>query len=111
MLAGYLEGEHNKNIDSLRDGSESKIRCSRSRALAAPFFPGAPIYKDGAEPMLPSCEESNHALLSSLRYDQNEEALHKIAFDDWAKGRMTEPKKAACIDTSQVSAGSTIGLE
>ena len=30
MLASYLEGEHNKSIDSLRDGSESNLLQSLS---------------------------------------------------------------------------------
>ena len=64
MVAGYLKGEHNKNIDSLRDGSESKICCSRSRALAALFFPGAPIYKDGAR----HCTRSHSTMTITIEY-------------------------------------------
>ena len=54
---------------------------------------GAPVYDEGAEHELPDCEESNRALIASLRPDQNEDALHRIAFEDCAKGRMTEPMK------------------
>ena len=53
--------------------------------------------------LLNECEVSNRALISSLRPDANEEALHRIAFDDCAKGRMTKPKRVQCVDTSQVS--------
>ena len=66
------------------------------------FRDGGPLFNDGAEGSLCDCEESNRALIASLRADANEEALHKIAFDDHAKGRMSEPKRIQGADLSQV---------
>ena len=63
---------------------------------------GAPLFDEGAEKYLADCNNSNSELVKSLRRDENEEALHKIALDDWKMNRMTEPKRVRDIDTSQV---------
>ena len=47
-------------------------------------------------------EESNRALIASLRTDPNEEALHKIALDDFENNRMTKPQRVDDEDISQV---------
>ena len=68
------------------------------------YLIGAPLFDEGSEGLLNDCEKSNRELLSALRRDDNEEALHKIAVDDWQKGRMTRPMKAKDVDLSQAGA-------
>ena len=51
---------------------------------------------------LDKCEQNNRELLTSLRNDSNELALHEIAFGDWEKGRMSKPMRAKDVDTSRV---------
>ena len=72
-------------------------RVGRFRAL----MPGAPLFDEGAEEHLDKCETSNRELLASLRHDENEKALHTIAFEDWQKYRMTKPVRALDADISQ----------
>ena len=62
---------------------------------------GASLFNDGAEDHLDKCETSNRELLASLRYDENEEALQSIAFEDWKKCRMTKPMRVQDTDMSQ----------
>ncbi len=51
---------------------------------------------------LNDCASSNRDLLPTIRRDENEEALHQSAFEDWAKGRMTEPMRARNVNTDRV---------
>ena len=60
---------------------------------------GAPLFDEGAEKQFNNAAVSNRELLERVRCDENEEALHQIAFDDWEKGRMTKPRKAKDMKT------------
>ena len=61
---------------------------------------GGPLYNEGAEDKFGDCAQSNRSLLTSMKPDSNEEALHKIAWDDYEKGRMSKPSRVAdaCVD-------------
>ena len=47
------------------------------------FRSGAPLFNDGAELSFNECELSNDELIASMRRDENEAAVHEIAFEDW----------------------------
>ena len=64
------------------------------------FREGGPLYNESEENDFGDCQKSSRALIASMKQDKNEDALHKIAFDDYEKGRMTQPRKVTnlCLD-------------
>lgn len=63
---------------------------------------GADLYTGDEHELWRSCRESNSQLIESLRADSNEDALHKLATDDWKKSRLSEPKPASEYDLGKV---------
>jgi len=98
-LAARINGDMGC-VDFFREGS---ALCACSLVMGCVHFAiGAPLLDDDADWCRGRCKPSNTELLASLRADANEEQLHKIAFEDWEKHRMSEPVKANDIDTSQM---------
>ena len=67
------------------------------------FRQGADLYDEGTNLSFDKNAESNAGLITSLRSDENDQALHEIAMDDFSKHRMTEPVRASTLDSSKVS--------
>ncbi len=90
-------------VEMFREGCQSRAQRGMCAFASCLLSPGAPLYDDGAEEMMSNCCASNGELLASIRQDDNEEELHKIALEDWEKDRMSEPVRASKVDTSQVA--------
>lgn len=84
-----------------------RVSCMLGFIVAA----GAPLIDEGAEWSLGRCEASNAELFAQLRYDENEEQLHQIAFDDAAKHRMSAPVRADAGIAGRVLCCPRFGVE
>ena len=73
---------------------------------------GAPLLDNDEDWRLWSrCKNSNKELLASLSEDASAEELHKIAFDDAARHRMSKPVRAAEADLDELLCCPRFGVE
>ena len=96
------------------------VCCCSSFGVVDLTFAGAELFRDlpGGMPVCPGeeyeavptlapsraeCMHSNSKLLQSLREDEHSAALHRLALDDCALGRMSVPVLVESVDLSEVS--------
>lgn len=71
-------------------------------ALPASGIGDAVVMPEVSDLGVGECAAGNAELFASLREDVNAQALHDITLDDFAKGRMSKPVRAAEFDSDQV---------